>query len=125
MHLCTTIKVNAKNSTEAIEKVNREIMRDDISPFDYVADGQTCTSRETMNETEFKNLRTQELETYKQQLEKALAMSDTEYMKGYYLRMAGENLEADMLWSTERQAYDLTEKDSTELVWYIDIDRHF
>lgn len=134
MHIGTVVRVSAPNKEEAIKLVKALVANnyEELpSPFDWYDEEAIQISEEIKTEDDFKKLREAEIREYKITLEKALAMPDTDTMKGYYLRKAGESLEAELFWSTERMAYNYDEDYGYVAdpkvkmkVFYIDTDRH-
>lgn len=132
MHIHTIVKVYAKDLDEAIEKVNDELTNygeyNNLHPFDYVSEEETKLSDTCKTEADFEALRADELVQYKHHLDRAEEYSKKEDVEseGYCLTLAGECLQSNKFWSTERQAYTLDWDEHKEggLVFYIDTDRH-
>ncbi len=130
MHLNTLVKVKAETAKDAISKVNNLITDNGeyhslgATIFDWFDEEATKISSEIKTEKDFQKLRKAELAEYKVVLKKALALSDTDTMKGYYLMRAGELLNDDIFWSSERLAYFL-DWETGKKTFYIETDRHF
>jgi hypothetical protein len=132
MHLDTIFKVRADTPEDAVQEVNC-LLEDscyDGSPFDYYDHCATAILTE-FTEQRFVELRQKELIEYKSFLQKALDMEDgrDDSMKGWYLRMAGESLDAMQQVSTQRFAIDLSEevngRDAEGAhTYYVTTDRH-
>jgi len=126
MHLYTTVKVNAPNAEEAVERV-KALVTDNgeyhIDPFDWVAEDETKISEEIKTEEDFQKLREFERSEYRANLQRS-AEAESEEMKGFYLRKAGECLEERNFQSTERLQFTLDWEDG-EHVFYVETDRHY
>ena len=125
-HVHTIVKVSAADEREAIERVNA-LLTDDgeyrsIAPFDWVSEGKTAISDEVKTEHDFLALRALERRAHGENLRRA-AETEDENWKGYYLRKAGECLEAQNFWSTERRQFTIDWLDG-ERVFYVHTDRH-
>jgi len=125
MHLHTIVKVKAADEKEAIEEVNR-LLTDDgeyhIAPFDWVAEDETKISDDVKTEEDFLKLRDMERNEHIENLRRA-DNAQSEDMKGFYLRKAGECLEERNFWSTERLQFTLDWTDGDK-VFYVYTDRH-
>jgi hypothetical protein len=125
MHVHTVVKVRAESEADAIDRVNR-LLTDNgeyhIDPFDWVAEDETKISATVKTEADFRMLREMERAEYVENLRRYGEEAD-EGMKGFYLRKAGECLEANFWSSTERLAYTLDWEDGAN-VYYVDTDRH-
>lgn len=126
MHLYTTVKVKAKDEDEAIERVNSLLTNygeyNFSGGFDYVSEDETAVLKD-FTEKDFIKLRNDEIKEYKSSLKRALELEDTDTMKGFYLVSAGEALQDDIFWSTQRYAYILDHEDG-ENTYYLTTDRH-
>jgi hypothetical protein len=130
MHLHTVVKVKAADETEAVERV-KNLVTDDgeyrfQQPFDWVAEGETKISETVKTEQEFLALRAMERAAFSENLMRAFSVSEelNDNMRGLYLRLAGECLEEDNFWSTERLQFTLDWMDGDK-VFYVDTDRHY
>ena len=130
MHLHTVVKVKAADKKEAVERV-KGLLTDDGEyriqhPFDWVAEDETKISEEVKTEQDFLALRTMERATCADHLIHAFSETETmsEGMRGFYLRMAGECLEENNFWSTERLQFTLDWMEGDK-VFYVDTDRHY
>ena len=127
MHLHTIIKTKANSEQEAIDRVNSIITDYEeynfSGGFDYV-DKEATEVLKDFTEKDFEKLREDELKQYKDDLEKALKMEDTNIMKGYYLVSAGEALQSDVFCSAQRYAYTDEDNEGSN-TYYLDTDRHY
>jgi hypothetical protein len=129
MHLHTTVKVRAAGEKEAIEEVN-DLLTDNgeyhIDPFDWVADDETRISEDVKTEEDFLKLREMERNERIENLRRA-DEAQSENMKGFYIRKAGECLAEDNFWSTERLQFtiDWLEPKEGDRIFYVDTDRHY
>jgi ASC-1-like (ASCH) protein len=118
------VKVRAESVADAIDRVNR-LLTDNgeyrIDPFDWVAEDETKISATVKTEADFRKLREMERDEHIENLRRSGEEAD-EDMKGFYLRKAGECLEANFWSSTERLAYTLDWEGAN--VYYVDTDRH-
>ena len=125
MHVHTVVKVRAESVADAIDRVNR-LLTDNgeyhIDPFDWVAEDETKISATVKTEADFRKLREMERDEHIENLRRYGEEAD-EDMKGFYLRKAGECLEANFWSSTERLAFTLDWEDGAN-VYYVDTDRH-
>jgi len=130
MHLHTIVKVKAANVKQAIEEVKRLITDNgeyrSIAPFDWVAEDETAISAEVKTEEDFLGLREFERAEHVENLRRA-EEAKSENMKGFYIRKAGECLEEDNFWSTERLQFtiDWLEPKEGDKVFYVYTDRHY
>lgn len=111
-HIFTVVKISAPSEEEAVKQVKQLVANnyEELpTPFDWYAEDEIKVSEECKTLADFKKLRELEIKEYKANLKKALKLSDKNSMKGYYIRKAGESLEAELFWSTERFAYDYDE----------------
>ena len=126
MHLQTICKVRAANEDEAIERVN-DLIGDSGDyypyPFDWVDKAATKISDDVKTEAEFLKLRELERAKHHWNMQRVAEAKD-ERIKGFYLRQAGECLEEDEFWSTERLQFTLDETEG-EHVFYVETDRHY
>lgn len=126
MHLHTTVKVRAANAEEAIEEVKR-LLTDNgeyhIDPFDWVSEDDTKISEDVKMEDDFMKLRELERREHVEHLRRA-DEAESENMRGFYLRKAGECLEEDNFWSTERLQFTLDWAEGAA-VFYVDTNRHY
>lgn len=131
MHLHTIVRVKAKNENEAIELVKGLLTNngeyDRMSTFDWFSEDETKISDEVKTEEDFRRLQKEEEELSRVYLQQAKTKKSD--WRGYKLRCAGECLEKDRFWSTERLAYDFAYYDQEETkkgkIFYVDTDRHF
>jgi hypothetical protein len=130
MHLHTVVKVKAADEREAVERV-KGLLTDDGEyriqhPFDWVAEDQTKISETVKTEHDFLALRTMELAAYADNLKRAFLLTDemNEWLRGFHLRQAGECLEENNFWSTERLQFTLDWMEGDK-VFYVDTDRHY
>ncbi len=139
-HLGTVIKVKAKDEEEAINSVNRLLTDEGEYTsvaggliFDYVSEDQTKIAKNEdgspFNNGDFIHLQDQEKAEYTRYKEQAARERNLE-QKGYYLEQAGECLQQNKFWSTQRQAYDLTkhgwdDEDKEGEIFYVETDRHY
>jgi hypothetical protein len=126
MHLHTTVRVRAANAEEAIEEVKR-LLTDNgeyhIDPFDWVCEEDTKISEDVKTEGDFLKLREVERLEYAEHL-RCAEKAESESMRGFYLRKAGECLEDGNFWSTERLQFTLDWAEGAA-VFYVDTDRHY
>ena len=126
MHLHTIVKVWAADETEAIDRVNGLLTDDGTyrcpGPFDWVAEHETKVTERVKTEDEFLKIRELERQAYHVNMQRAFE-ADCEHMKGYYIAKAGECLDDQNFWSTERLQFTLDWMDGKR-VFYIETDRH-
>ena len=135
MHLLTVVKLRADSPEEAIEKAQSLVTNGDsydIYPFDYVSP-DCCEILPDFTEQDEIEHRNMEIKSHDNFLQQAMAIPEsqrtTHPMYGYYLRTAGEAIEADRFWSTERCFYDAAKENCLdcadgEHIYYVQTDRH-
>jgi hypothetical protein len=128
MHLYTVVRVRAETEEDAIAIVNGVL--EDGYDFDHGFDyfGEAAISEHVTTEAEFQQKREEELAEYHEWLDKALALPDDNPMKGFYLRQAGNSLDADRFWTPCRLAYDYAKDHQDEddgRVFFVVTDRHY
>jgi hypothetical protein len=128
-HIHTIVKVHADTEEIAVREVQRLLTNDGEyttpPPFDWLDEEATKVSEEVKTETDFEALRETERKEYEYNLKQA-DEAESESMKGFYLRRAGECLDKDLFWSSEREAYymDWTEGEGKN-IYYVATDRHY
>lgn len=133
-HLNTVVRMRADNAEQAIERTN-DLITDNGEyghfsgslSFDWFAEDETKISEEVKTEADFIKLREQELAEHEGYLKRAGKEIETE-MKGYYYEMAGECLQANKFWSTQRLAYNYADDWQPETqgnIFFVDTDRHY
>lgn len=126
MHLHTTVRVKAADEAEAIGRV-KNLLTDNgeyhIDPFDWVDEDETKVSDLVKTEEDFRKLRELERIGHIENLRLADG-AESENMKGFYVRKAGECLEERNFWSTERLQFKLDWEEG-EHIFYVDTDRHY
>jgi hypothetical protein len=125
MHLYTVVKVRAQDEREAIGRVNELLTGNGeyrIDPFDWVAEDETKISEAVKTEADFLKLRELEREMHDENMRQA-AEAESENMRGFYIRKAGECLEECNFWSTERLQFTL-DWENGKKIFYIETDRH-
>lgn len=128
MHLHTIVKTKANSEQEAIENINGLLTNDwnynFQGGFDYVSEEDT-TVLPYFTEEDFQKLRQDELKEYEDNLKRANELPIDSTMKGYYLVCAGEALQSDIFWSTQRYAYEDEYNTDGSNTYYLTTDRHF
>jgi hypothetical protein len=126
MHLHTVVKVRAADAEEAVARVN-DLLTDSgeyrIDPFDWVAEDETKISKAVKTEADFLKLREIERAEHDENMRRATE-AESENLRGFYIRKAGECLEEYNFWSTERLQFTLDWEEG-ENVFYVDTDRHY
>jgi hypothetical protein len=133
MNTETVVRIRAGNAEDACDMVETMLETESSygydSAFDYYHDDEINISEEVKTEADFAALRQKEIKTYESFMERALGVPDDDTMKGCYLIWAGESLESEFFWSTQRLAYDYAryrQGDEPEgTIYYVTSKRHY